>query len=76
MNTEYTQTVYRAITVGKDGKLIQRDQPKLDSFMTLNRNGSLTKKAFVKEVSQVTITFRKLSNGKSIPTGCHIRKVT
>lgn len=69
-SSTHIQTVYRAITVGKGGKLIERDQPKIDSFMTLNRDGSLVKKSFVKEVSIITTLYR----GRQI-VSCNTRKV-
>lgn len=52
MNTEI---LYRAIAVGRDGKLINRESMNLTTFTTL-KCGRLFRKEYIREVSRVEIT--------------------
>lgn len=65
-----TDTIYRAITIGKNGTLINRESQNLTTFVEL-KCGELYKKEFVKEVNQVTITYNK----RGYPVSSTCRKI-
>lgn len=65
-----TNTIYRAITVGKNGTLINRESQNVTTFVEL-KCGQLIKKDFVKEVDQITITY----NSKGFPVSSTCRKI-
>lgn len=62
-----TNIIYRAITIGKNGTLINRESQNLTTFVEL-KCGELHKKEFVKEVDQVMITYDKKGNPISAST--------
>lgn len=65
-----TSVVYRALTIGRDGSLINRESQNLTTFIKLNE-GKICKKSFVKEVSRIIITY----NNKGIPVNSTCSKI-